>query len=83
MLRQLGKDTSGKSKIDGLPICRKYDDIGRVTQMDVLQKQYPVMQKLLDGEGVLSISAKEHGIFTEYLQLQLKMEKRERKAGVT
>lgn len=69
-------------EVDENVVCflRKHDRAYQavVSQMAALQKQYPVIQKLLDGEGALSISAKEHDILTEYLQLQFKMENRER-----
>ena len=43
-----------------------------------MQNRYPYIEKLLDDGGQIRLSQQEHGIVLEYLQLQLKMEFKER-----
>lgn len=43
-----------------------------------MQNRYPYIEKLFDDGGGIRLSQEEHGIVLEYLQLQLKMEIKER-----
>lgn len=46
--------------------------------MKNMYKQYPFLGKLFDGNEAINLSAEEHKIISEYLQLQLKMDFREK-----
>lgn len=56
---------------------KEYQDVKQ--QMEDMYKQYPFIDELFDGDGAVNLSVGEHKILLEYLQLQLKMDFRERK----
>lgn len=43
-----------------------------------LKAKYPFIQKVMEGNGGLSLSAEEHGILTKFFRLQFRLESMER-----
>jgi hypothetical protein len=56
----------------------EYNDM--CCEAEKLQKDFPVIMLIIDGDGAVSLSAEEHGALIRYLNLKHEMEDIERKA---
>ena len=65
---------------ESVQFLREHDENYQEMQKQYLEMQnrYPYIEKLFDDGGEICLSQEEHGIVLEYLQLQLKMEIKER-----
>jgi len=48
-------------------------------EADSLQQEYPMIEKILEGDGAISLSADEHGAFVRYIDLTRQIEEAERR----